>query len=408
MITASTALQNFLLNTPGSLLYEDLYTFTLVTGQVIRLCSGTFDIKIGGHTFTSLNPKANVSRSRVTTSVGLSVDDTEVIIYADPSAQPVTGVPFIAEFVKGYFDDADVLIERLFMPTYGDTSLGTFIQFRGNVGEITEMDQSMVRFAVNSRAALLNQATPRNLYTPACNNALYDAKCLLNRASFGVGATVLAGSNKSQIIATLSQAASSPAPSSAPSLSSSSPSGVNLQIRTEFVVITYVYAIGESIASKEASKSLTAGQVLVVNSPSSASGVIGWNCYVGDSPGNEMLQNATPISIGTGFTEDTRGMFQGSPPPDTDTSGYFALGVIEFVSGPNAGLSRSVVTYVDGPSTNKTLNIVPPLPNSPGVGDSFGVYPGCDKRMSTCASPKFNNLIHFGGFPWIPEPTTTV
>ncbi len=408
MITAGGSLQTFLLNTPGgSILYEDLYTFTLVGGQVIRLCSGGKDITVSGNTFSSLSPRAFINRSRVKTSIGLSVDDLEVNIAADPSAQVITGIPFIAEFVAGYFDGAAVQVDRLFMATYGDTSLGTIIQFKGNVGEITEMDQSSVKFKVNSRLELLNQPLPRKLFTPACGHALYDPSCLLTRSSFAVSGAVLSGSNKSQIIATLSQAATSPAPTSAPTLTAATPSGVNLNGRYEFAVATYVYANGESLQSPESNRSLLYKEVLVVHSPSSVSGAIGWNCYIGDSAGNGMLQNATPIPIGTDFTEAITGHTQGSPPPDTDASGYFALGVIEFTSGANAGLSRSVSTYVNGPSSNKTLNIVPPLPQTPTPGDSFTVYPGCDKRLSTCIN-KFNNLVHFGGFPWIPEPTTAV
>jgi uncharacterized phage protein (TIGR02218 family) len=41
------------------------------------------------------------------------------------------------------------------------------------------------------------------------------------------------------------------------------------------------------------------------------------------------------------------------------------------------------------------------------AGDSFSIYPGCDKQQSTCQN-KFANLINFRRFPYIPENSTAV
>jgi uncharacterized phage protein (TIGR02218 family) len=40
---------------------------------------------------------------------------------------------------------------------------------------------------------------------------------------------------------------------------------------------------------------------------------------------------------------------------------------------------------------------------APANGDTFNIYPGCDKKQATC-STKFANLTHFRGFPYIPRP----
>lgn len=43
-----------------------------------------------------------------------------------------------------------------------------------------------------------------------------------------------------------------------------------------------------------------------------------------------------------------------------------------------------------------------------GYGEGYGgtvavkIYPGCDRLRSTCKN-KFNNLLNYGGFPWIPS-----
>ena len=47
------------------------------------------------------------------------------------------------------------------------------------------------------------------------------------------------------------------------------------------------------------------------------------------------------------------------------------------------------------------VNLVMPMPDVPAAGDGFTVYPGCPKSMRACALI-FNNLIHFGGAPFVP------
>jgi uncharacterized phage protein (TIGR02218 family) len=81
-------------------------------------------------------------------------------------------------------------------------------------------------------------------------------------------------------------------------------------------------------------------------------------------------------------------------------SGYFALGVLTFTSGPNVGLKRTVKSFTSGAFT-----FVLPLPVSPGIGDTFSVFAGCDKLQATCVA-KFSNLARFRGFPEIPVPET--
>jgi hypothetical protein len=50
--------------------------------------------------------------------------------------------------------------------------------------------------------------------------------------------------------------------------------------------------------------------------------------------------------------------------------------------------------------------VVFPFPYVPEAGDTFNLVPGCDGRQVTC-SAKFNNIVHFRGYPYIPVPETT-
>ncbi len=53
------------------------------------------------------------------------------------------------------------------------------------------------------------------------------------------------------------------------------------------------------------------------------------------------------------------------------------------------------------------INLWQALPYAPNPGDPFVIYPGCDKTVFSCAR-KFNNLINFGGFPFIPTEETAL
>ncbi|MDO5058589.1 MAG: DUF2163 domain-containing protein [Neisseria sp.] len=82
--------------------------------------------------------------------------------------------------------------------------------------------------------------------------------------------------------------------------------------------------------------------------------------------------------------------------------GYYDQGVVEFTSGKNAGLTRTVKSHAQG-----RLNFALRLPHPPKAGDAFKIVPGCSKTMASCKD-KFNNIVHFRGFPFIPHADTVV
>lgn len=81
-------------------------------------------------------------------------------------------------------------------------------------------------------------------------------------------------------------------------------------------------------------------------------------------------------------------------------AGYFDRGYLVFTSGALNGTRRTVKSY-----SSNSVTIFNPLPAAPSAGDTFAIYPGCDKAMATCSS-KFSNLVNFKGFPFIPQPET--
>jgi len=85
------------------------------------------------------------------------------------------------------------------------------------------------------------------------------------------------------------------------------------------------------------------------------------------------------------------------------TDGYYDNGQIAFTSGANAGLVKAVKSYA-----GQFFVFNSPLPFVPNAGDAFIAFPGCDKTQATCASSKFNNLVNFEGFPYVPAPETAI
>lgn len=86
----------------------------------------------------------------------------------------------------------------------------------------------------------------------------------------------------------------------------------------------------------------------------------------------------------------------------TQADGYFNLGSITMTSGPASGQSANVSSYLHA---SGALGLVIPFAATPAVGNTFSIYPGCDRQQATC-SGKFSNLAHFGGVPYMPVPET--
>lgn len=85
-----------------------------------------------------------------------------------------------------------------------------------------------------------------------------------------------------------------------------------------------------------------------------------------------------------------------------NAAGYFDIGEVVMTSGQNQGVIRTVKTYTPG-----VVALAYPLPKSVAEGDSFTIYPGCDRRMTTCAD-KFGNKPRFRATPFVPAPETAL
>lgn len=87
----------------------------------------------------------------------------------------------------------------------------------------------------------------------------------------------------------------------------------------------------------------------------------------------------------------------------TGAAGFYSQGRVVFLTGANAGISRTV--KVNDGSGN--FSLIRALPVAPAAGDTFRAYAGCDLTKATCNS-KFANLTRFKGTPFVPLPTTAL
>lgn len=275
-----------LLNGGGPFLLADLYTFTLAGGFVARYTSADLDLSVGGNLFSSRGPL--FERTRVRQAVGTEVQTMDLHIAAD-SSMLLNGTPWLQALRLGALDGAYVKVERMVTDNWADTSRGALWMFGGNVSEITQIGRTTAALTVKSPLEQMNQVCPPDMVQPGCRYRLFEARCTLSKAAYGVNSTVAAGSTKSQINCGLSQAAD-----------------------------------------------------------------------------------------------------------------WFTLGTITFTSGANTGISRTVKSYAPG-----VIGLSFPLLATPGIGDAFTAYPGCDKQQATC-SGKFANLVNFGGEPYVPIPETVL
>ncbi|HTQ35267.1 MAG TPA: DUF2163 domain-containing protein [Stellaceae bacterium] len=80
----------------------------------------------------------------------------------------------------------------------------------------------------------------------------------------------------------------------------------------------------------------------------------------------------------------------------------FDQGTIIATGGANAGQSRTITHIAGG-----QISLLKAWLETVAVGDAFQLLPGCDHTLASCQNI-FDNLSHFGGFPYIPPPELAV
>ena len=166
-------------------------------------------------------------------------------------------------------------------------------------------------------------------------------------------------------------------PPSAPVLSQVTGSGCPVQ--TEFAEISYVNPQGQTLVSPESSFAVTSGNCLRVASPAGSGNATGYNVYVSANSNNETMQNSSPISIGTAWTQ-SGALVNLSYRPLLNTTTYSAI-------------------FDQGGGQYDGVKIFTPLANSAGTINTANgfTFSGCCAKLHNVYVAGFGNAIFGAG-----------
>lgn len=170
----------------------DMWTITPVNGGVLRFTAGDIDISANGLTYSAGGQTGPYwdrtdNKAKCHWGVGTSVDTLVVDVL--PGSSTIFGAPFLQAVREGFFDGAEIMLERAFMPQYGNTNYGLVRFFVGRCGSVVS-GRSVTTFSINSHLELLNLQFPRNVAQVTCMNTLGDAQCQVVLSSFETTGTI--------------------------------------------------------------------------------------------------------------------------------------------------------------------------------------------------------------------------
>lgn len=175
----------------SSVVQTDLYTFSLIGGQVLRYTGGAVALTLPAAAMAdpnSLNYGAaqtfllgpRFGRSKVSSKVGIEPSELDIQILAG-SHDLVGNLPFAEALRLGFFDGATVELDRLFGTTATDTARGAVIWFYGRVAE-ADIGRSAIDLKVKSLLDLMAiHQFPRRIYQSSCTHVFGDKMCGYDR-----------------------------------------------------------------------------------------------------------------------------------------------------------------------------------------------------------------------------------
>lgn len=181
----------------------ELFTVTLTNSAVYRWTSSDRSLTVGANTWLTARDGAPlITRNRFGVKNTVEVPELELRIGA------LDAIPNIAFNLKtaihnGLFDGATVEMDRVFMPTPGDTRYGYVVLFAGRLSGVV-IDSEGITITSKGHNVLMNQQAPRNLYQTNCLHTFCDAGCTLLQTNYTfTGRTCSPGSSADGIVWTV-------------------------------------------------------------------------------------------------------------------------------------------------------------------------------------------------------------
>jgi len=191
-----SALTSFLLS-GAPCIDASLVEIQLYNGGTIYLTSADQPITYGGNVYQATGVGANgvpamdVGEWSVVNTPDVPTCDIQ---FYSTGTDWQGGQNFKTLAHQGLLRGAYVTISEVFMPTFGDVSLGAGLIFAGRAGQVT-ITATGVLLTVKSDAVLMQQYMPKNQYQLGCIHTLFDVNCGASRTAFTFSFTVGAGGN---------------------------------------------------------------------------------------------------------------------------------------------------------------------------------------------------------------------
>lgn len=192
MRASSAGLQSFLISRVPCT-KADLFTVTLADGTIYRWTDYDQPVTADGNTFLAQGPL--LKRSSLSVKNTIEVPQLVIKLFA-LDTDFVGGVNIKKQLHDRVFSGSTVQLDRAFMVTPGDTSLGTPTLFAGRMGQV-KITATGAELTVRGANVIMNQSVPRNVYQTSCMHAFCDLNCTLARSDFTTTNTAGVGSTKS-------------------------------------------------------------------------------------------------------------------------------------------------------------------------------------------------------------------
>jgi hypothetical protein len=352
MKTVSAALKAHLAQETTTL--ATLWLITRTDGTVFGFTDAASDVVFGGVTFLAAT---GYSPTNIQTTAALNVDNLEVVSVLDSAT--ITE----ADMMAGLWDYAAV---QIMLVNYLDLSMGSMALRRGWLGQI-KTGRSQFTAELRGMAQPLQQAIGR-VCLPACDADLGDARCGVNLAALAVTGSVTSLISQSAFLDTARTETNSTTAKAITGITRANPAVVTCP--------AHGFAAG---------------------TPVTLTGIVGMvelNGYTGAI--TYLDANRFSVAVNSsGFTAYS----SGGTATLAVASEFFQGGLLTWTGGGNAGRKMEVASY--HPSF---IGLFLPMGTQIQIGDAYTLTPACDKLLTTCRS-RYNNVINFRGFPYVPGDT---
>ncbi len=329
---------------------QEVTTFTTcfrlvrVDGTEFHFTDLDIDVPFGGDVYKSA---IGYDRTAMENDVSLGVDNMNITGLIDNDVLKKT------ELNAGLFDYADVY---MFTVNYEDLTQGAMKLRRGKLGEMKFVRDELFQTEIRSMSQMLSQRIGR-IFEPECDADVGDDRCKI--------------------------------PISPPlhALSTAYALGDHIRVDTAAGPLydQYENRIYECTTAGTTTDPRPTYDTVVGNTTTDGTAVF---------TAREAWTRHATLNVVT----DLRNMTLSGLVESRAVDGWFDLGVIEFDEGDNAGLRVEIKDWVQ---TGDDLELMFNPAFLPLTTQAVHLYPGCDRRHATCIA-KFNNILNYRGFPFVP------